>query len=45
MTLPIPNSSGRFYSLENSDTDIVNEREPKVFPVPSIKYDVVQLGL
>ncbi|EOB02314.1 hypothetical protein Anapl_07711 [Anas platyrhynchos] len=44
MTLPLPNSSGRFY-MENSGIDIVNERESKVFPVPSIKCDVVLLGL
>lgn len=44
MALPLPNSSGRFY-MENSGIDIVNERESKVFPVPSIKCDVVLLGL
>lgn len=31
--------------MENSGIDIVNERESKVFPVPSIKSDVVLLGL
>lgn len=31
--------------MENSGIDIVNERESKVFPVPSIKCDVVLLGL